>query len=243
MLFQLLPILDIMIDFYKKPINDLRFQEYLSLLKGSSKDDMALPIGGFNPMAKEHILEKLEQFKKINAEQIIKEALDHLNLAGFAKSACRDFKVAINVSDDLKGGWTNRFTSDYDSKFRFSGLFSRNFCVPVFWSSESITPEIIKERTLQYVFRTIYWIQHPKTKSLKEHVDQEIFVANHASNLKNVNDKDYKKIHEFYQENANTDDYHIIFNFFYGDHASSSLEFPTYGVSANFTGFDYCRVG
>jgi hypothetical protein len=122
MRFQLLPILDIMIDFYKKPLNDLRFQEYLSLLKGDSKDDMALPIGGFNPMAKEHILEKLEEFKKINAEQIIKEALDHLNLDGFAKSTSRDFKVAINVSDDLKGGWTNRFTSDYDSKFRFSGL-------------------------------------------------------------------------------------------------------------------------
>ena len=242
MTFLLLPTLDIMIDFYKKPRNGARFQEYLKMLKGETKEDLSFPIGGFNPMAKEHVLDKLEDFKRIQAEQIIKETLNHLNVAKFAKSASRDFKVAINVSDDLKGGWTNRFTSDYDSKFRFSGLFNRNFCVPVFWSSESATPEVIKDRTLDYVFRTIYWIEHPKPNNLKEHVHQEIFAANHASNLKKVNEKDYKKMHEFYQENANSDDYHIIFNFFYGDHASSSLEFPTYGVSANFTGFDYCRV-
>jgi hypothetical protein len=108
---------------------------------------------------------------------------------------------------------------------------------------ESLSPEVVKERTMDYVFRTIYWTEHTKPITLKEHLNQEIFAATYASNLKKVNENESVKMHEFYQKNENSDDYHIIFNFFYGDNASASLEFPAYGISENFTGFDYCRVG
>jgi hypothetical protein len=42
--FELVPILDIMLDFYEKPRDLDRFQAYLSLLQGEIKGDLARPI-------------------------------------------------------------------------------------------------------------------------------------------------------------------------------------------------------
>ena len=55
--FQLKPILSEMKEFYQKPLSNKRFEEYLSMLQGETKGDLVLPIAGFNPMAKEDIIE------------------------------------------------------------------------------------------------------------------------------------------------------------------------------------------
>lgn len=230
-----------MIDLYEKPRTVERFQAYLDTLQGGKKDNLAMPISGFNPMAKEHLLDKLKELKSLAAEQVIEETLNELNDNHFSKNSDRNFKVAINLSDDLKGGWTNRFTSDYDSKFKINGLFSRNFCTPIFWSSESFTKDIIKERALAYIFRTVYWLSKPKPKTLKEHLAQEIFVASQTKNKNKFQKTNFEALEKFYKDNENTDNYHLIFNFFYGDKASASLGFPTYGIIENITGFDYSK--
>ncbi len=239
MKFEPLPTIDIMIDLYEKPRTFERFQEYLKILQGDIKGDLSIPISGFNPMAKEHLIDRLKELKNLGAEQIIEETLNDLNNRSFPKNLNRKFKVALNLSDDLKGGWTNHFTSDYDSKFKISGLFNRNFCIPIFWTSEDFTEYTIRERTLEYIFRTIHWMILPKPKTLKEHLEQEIFVANHTKNTGNFEKTDFNLLEKFYKEHNSSDNYHIIFNFFYGDKASASLEFPTYGIVENFSGFDY----
>ncbi|NOT93899.1 hypothetical protein [Ferruginibacter sp.] len=237
--FELLPTIDIMIDLYEKPRTFERFQEYLKTLQGGTKGGLAMPIAGFNPMAKEHILDSLKELKKLGAEQIIEETLNNLNDNVSLKSLNRKFKVAINLSDDLKGGWTNRFTTDYDSKFKINGLFNRNFCTPIFWTSEKFTKDVIRERTLEYIFRAVYWLTKPKPKTLKEHLEQEIFVASQVKSKGKFQETDFISLNKFYEDNKNTDNYHIIFNFFYGDTASASLKFPTYAVIENVTGFEY----
>ena len=164
-----------------------------------------------------------------------------MNSNDFSKNSNKKFKVAINLSDNLKGGWTNRFTSDYDSKFKINGLFNKGFCTPIFWSSENFTKDTIRERTLEYIFRTIYWLIKPKPNTLKEHLEQEVFVAKQINNKGKFQKIDFKELDEFYIDNQNTDNYHKIFNFFYGNEASKSLGFQTYGIEENFTGFDYSK--
>lgn len=242
MTFNFLPTIDIMIDLYEKPRSFERFQAYLKTLEGGKKGNFSIPISGFNPMAKEHLLDRLTELKSLGAEQIVKEMLNDLNRDSSLKNLNREFQVAINISDDLKGGWTNRYTSDYDSKFKMSGLFNKNFCIPVFWSSEVFTKNMIKERASEYVFRTIYWMSSPKPRILKEHFDQEIFVARHTKGIHDPEKINFDSLEKFYRENQNTDNYHVIFNFFYGDKASASLEFPTYGIAGNFTGFEYAKA-
>lgn len=239
MTFELLPTIDIMIDLYEQPRTFERFQEYLNILQGDTKGDLAIPISGFNPMAKEHLLDKLKELKYLGAEEVIKEALKDLNDQWISKNPKRNFKVALNLSDDLKGGWTNRFTSDYDSKFGFNGLINRDFCTPIFWTSEDFTKDEIRKRTLEYTFRTIYWLTNPKPKTLKEHLEQEIFVATEIKRKDKFQETDFKDLDKFYKDHQNSDNYHIIFNFFYGDNASKSLEFPTYRMVEDITGFDY----
>jgi hypothetical protein len=239
--FELLPIIDIMIDLYEQPRSFERFEAYLKMLQGNTKGDLAMPISGFNPMAKEHLLAKLKELKTIEIEQIIREKLNDWNSNNSSKNSSSKFKVAINLADDLQGGWTNRFTSDYDSKFRFNGLFSRNFCTPFFWTSECFTEDMIRERVLSYILRTIYWQKSPQPMTLLAHLEQEIFVAKQINTQSQFRKSDFKELHHFFQKNQTSEQYHLIFNFFYGDKASASLAFPTYGIIENITGFDYAN--
>jgi hypothetical protein len=79
MKFELLPTIELMIDLYERPRTFERFQEYLKILQGKEKDDLEIPIVGFNPMAKEHVLDKLRELEQLGAENVIKETLDSLN--------------------------------------------------------------------------------------------------------------------------------------------------------------------
>jgi hypothetical protein len=190
-------------------------------LQGDTKGDLAMPISGFNPMAKPHLLEKLTELKAIQAETIIKKTLFDLNPPLKSVPKAPVFKVALNVLDDWKGGWTNRFTSDYDSKFKINALVKRQFCTPLFWSSEPYSVLLVQQRTLESAFRTIYWLKHGKPCTLKDHVEQEQFAAQKS----NVN---FAKNSAFYAKYCESDSYHVIFNFLYGDKASESLGLPTY---------------
>ncbi len=242
MIFELLPIVDKMLEIYQKPRTFDRFQDYLTLLQGETKGDLAVPISGFNPMAKEHVVEKLLELKALNTEQIIENTIFELNkseiLRGYREAV---FKVSLTVSDDLKGGWTNRYTTDYDSKFKLNALINRHFCTPIFRTSEIYDPILIRERTLEYAFRTVYGLSKPKHKTLKEHVEQEVFVAKQITYQSKTESCDITFLNDFYEKHKETDDYSIIFNFFYGDMASKSLGFKTHRIEEDMAGFKYVR--
>ncbi|MCU0444611.1 MAG: hypothetical protein MUE85_06795 [Microscillaceae bacterium] len=241
MRFELLPILDQMLDLYQKPRGFERFKEYLKTLQGDTEADLAIPISGFNPMAKEHILDKLGELKALDIEKIMENALLDLNKKLQNHNEHRFFKLAFNLADDLKGGWTNRYTSDYDSKFKIQALLKRGFCVPIFWASEAFSQSLILERTLEYAYRSIYWLQNPKPQTLQEHLQQEIFVAQNIQYQNSNFEVDFKEMHHFYTKNQQSDNYHLIFNFFYGNNATQSLGFSTFATFDTLNGFAYAR--
>ena len=230
MKFELLPIVDTMVGLYQKPLNPQRFQAYLGLLEGGEKGEMKMPIVGFNPMAKDHVLDKLLAMKALNAEGIMQEAISAVNEKASKLASNRVIKVAFNLADDLAGGWTNRFTTDFDSKFKINALISRNFCTPFFWTSEEITEQLIKTRTAEYAYRTIYWLENPKPTTLGDHVKQELFVAKNT----NPASSGFDTTAAWYENNAYSEDYNLIFNFFYGDAASRILGFRTFGCKGFF---------
>jgi hypothetical protein len=225
MTFELLPILNTMIALYQKPLSSDRFQEYLKILSGFSKDDLVTPIGGFNPMAKGHVLDKLNELKNLNVEAIMQDVLMDFNQKKWLKNE-KTIKVAFNLCDDLKGGWTNRYTTDFDSKFNFNALLKRQFCTPIFWSSEPYNVDLIQKRTLQYALRTVHWMQKPLPTTLREYVEQEQFVAHNCLPFSDI--PQLKTLNDFYIKHSESNSYHLIFNFFYGNEASELLGFPTF---------------
>ncbi|MEZ5043417.1 MAG: hypothetical protein R2828_26205 [Saprospiraceae bacterium] len=75
MKFELLKVLDNILDLYKLPRNKERFDKYLYLLQGANKDEMILPIAAFNPMGKELALTKVEALLALDAEILVEKYL------------------------------------------------------------------------------------------------------------------------------------------------------------------------
>ncbi len=238
MIFELLPIIDTMLELYKKPIGPARFEAYLKLLEGDTKGDMQLPISGFNPMAKEHVTQKLLELKALDAEELMKETLREINYRFNEHPDKRIFKMVMNLADDLKGGWTNRYTTDYDSKFKLNALVTRNFCTPFFWSCENYADALIQLRTKEYALRTLYWLTHSKPITLHDHVEQERFVATFSGNEPEPLPH-FDVLDAYYTAHRNSEEYIVIFNFLYGDETCKSLGFPCYGISGSMPGFRY----
>ena len=238
MSFQLRPILYDIKELYSKPRSPQRFQEYLAMLQGNTKGDLALPIVGFNPMAKEHILEKIGQLEDLQAEELIADVLQRLNT--IEKDQLGAITVVINIADDLMGAWTNGYTTDYDSKFKLSAFVSRRFCVPHFWTSENYSAALIETRVKSYAYRMKYLMVNPLPVTLEDHVKQETYVERQLGLSTALDSDTYQALDHFYLNHRDSDDYSLIFNFFYGDAASSSLGYRTYGITGA-TGYDYSR--
>jgi len=237
MKFQLRPIISEMKELYLKPISRDRFKEYIAKLQ-DNKSDLKLPISGFNPMAKEHVIQKLEELELLDAETIMDSTIKEFN-ESLDENSEVEIMVVLNLADDLKGAWTNFYTTDYDSKFKLNGIVNRRFCTPFFWTSEALTRELIKRRTKEYLNRTVYWLNNSKPKTLEEHIAQEIYVCSNSLDGKSENiASQFDKIDTYYLENKDSEDYDLIFNFLYGDAASENLGFKKYGMNGK-TGLDY----
>lgn len=230
------PILSEIKELYSQPRSKDRFSKYLAKLQGNTQNDMALPISGFNPMAKDHILSKVEELLSIQAEEIISEVVQSKNkdLAQFEKE---NFVLVLNLADDVKGGWTNRYSADFDSKFKLSGIASRRFIVPYFWASETYDRDLIIRRTNEYIYRTIYWISHPRPITLRDHYLQELFVNKHVGAADSSIDLSHlRNTKEYFEVHKDTDHYDKLIHFFYGSPGSQSLGLQDYGLKES-TGF------
>lgn len=239
MKFELLPVVDIMIELYLQPRSPERFQKYLTVLQGDKKGDLALPLSGYNPMAKEHVLNKLYELKELDAEGLMATALQDLNMELRGSKLPSRVKVALTVADDLQGGWTNRYTADYDSKFKLSGLVNRNFCTPILWVSETPNVDLIKTRTLEYCYRTLYWLSNTKPVTLEDHIKQELFVYEHVTAPMAVFDEN--ELTSFYENHKGEADYSTIFTFLYGDEAAASLGHTKLGIKDEFAGYRFAK--
>jgi len=241
MKFRLRPILSEIKELYLKPISNKRFEDYISKLHGDSKGDLALPIGGFNPMAKQHIIAKIDELEKIEAEKLMEEVIEGLN-SNLEISSQQEILVVLNIADDLKGGWTNYYTTDFDSKFKLNAFVKRNFCVPYFWTSEVFTEEIIRKRTKEYVNRIIFRLENPQPVTLEQHLEQEIYVATNTNGIINEAENSlFREIETYFLNNKHSDEYDKIFNFFYGDKGSENLGFKKYGIK-DANGYDFAKI-
>jgi hypothetical protein len=144
MIFKYTPILDEMISLYQKPCTpEDRFVPYMKLLQTPDQKDMAKPLAFFNPMAKDHILEKLMELQKIGFEE---------QMERFCRLYSTDeqkIDFYFNLADDIGGGWTTR-ESTHDMSLKISPYLKRNCGVVVFYASEDITPKLIQERVEFY---------------------------------------------------------------------------------------------
>ena len=240
MKFEIIKLLHKINDLYKLPKGKERFAKYLYLLQGDTKNDLLLPIGGFNPMGNELASYKLGQLIKLKAEDVAQKELLRIN-ASLKNDSNRIIQVGLNLVDDVEGSWSNYYTTDYTSKFEIEPLLKRNFCTPYFWTNETITEEMIIERVREYVYRTIFWITNRKPETLCEFMEQEIYVQiNSKENSHKLEERHFFELQQIYKKHINSTDYNLKFNFFYGDKVSKLLAYSFYGIIEK-DGFQYAK--
>ncbi|MEO0724311.1 MAG: hypothetical protein AAFZ63_07210 [Bacteroidota bacterium] len=242
MLFTHTPLLDRMEEFYLLPRNRQRFETYLEMMLGADRADIVLPIASFNPMGKELVLSKIQELKQVDAEGIVQTTVERVNVK-LEQVAGTGVSVALNLVDDVGGAWSNRYTTDYTSKFDFGGTFKRHFCLPYFWTSETYTEELVRHRCLEYIYRFVHWQEADKPETLGDHLQQEVSVQTQLQQHGLYSENPINPImDQLAKTEAENDNYNFIFNFFYGDAACEVLNYPTHGVAEEEAGFQYAAA-
>lgn len=239
MKFELVPVLEKMEAIYQLPYAQ-RFERYLYLLQEGKKDELKLPISGYNPMGKPAVLEKLQNLRTLDAETLAAAELAAINQTLSDRNE-KTIQVVLNLADDLGGAWTNFYTTDFSMKFQINPLVNRNFCTPYFWTSEQYSETLIRQRARAAAFRTLYCLENGAPLTLAQHLASEVFVQSKTQATSKQFKVDFSKIEAFYSANHLSEDYHLIFNFFYGDEASKLLGFTTYGRPTK-EGFAYAKL-
>lgn len=230
MKFQVLPTIPKMIEYYRQPRSMARFQAYLKLLSDPQYTRLELPVVVYNPMGKEHVLEQLLVLQHLEAEAIAANTL-----AQWARQwgalAGPTFAVSLGLADDLQGGWTNRFTTHYQGTFQLKSMVDRGFCVPIFWSSETLSKPLIGERVLAQAWRTVYQYQQGSPLDLAAHLAQEVWVARQLRSVApELDSTDLAVVEAWVQRHAKVEHAPQLLPFFYGDAAAEALGYPPLGL-------------
>lgn len=237
--FQLLPVIDRMIELYEEPPGFDRFHKYIAIINGNSKSDMEMPVGGYNPMAKSHVLHRLKELKAMQAEDIIAEVCAEVNMV----TNIRDiFKVSLTLADDLMGGWTEHCSTDYSSRFKLNAMVKRHFCCVYLYTSEEISEDTIQRQTKACLYRTLYWMEHPKPQTLEQHIGQESAFAKAVPNEEPLSTEAFDTCKRIYERYKGSSDYPVILSFLYGDKAAKALGYIPLGIPEDNAGYRFAQM-
>ena len=137
MRIEFLPLLQIQRDLYSMPRGMARFREYIKTMTDAETGELALPLVAMNPMGKDHVPALVDQYLALNAEEIARSATDAWRATASAGAdADGGVQFGLVVSDDLKGGWTNRWASEFSHRFESRAFLKRGFLTGILWTSE-----------------------------------------------------------------------------------------------------------
>ena len=227
---EFVPLLGVQRDLYRLPRGMERFRAYLKTMVGDSGDDLELPLVAMNPMGKEHVPALIDQLIELRAEEI---GADAVTLARVhVEREPGKFKVGIVVSDDLRGGWTNRWASEFSHRFGERALYTRGWIVPIVWSSEVPTAAAVREEVLTSVYRAAYVQHHGYATRLSEMLAQEGAAMAMAGCVEpRLDPEDLEYTRAVIEPLRGATGHSTIFPCLFGDEAASALGYPPQGLS------------
>lgn len=236
MMITYLPVLGILRELYAQPRTMARFREYIATLTGDG-EDIVLPIGVANPMAKEHALAKLDELLALDAEEIgaatARDAEQRM-----ARVETVEIKASIVLADDVGGGWTNRYTTEAMVRFPSRGALKRPFATALAWTSESPTADGLRREVLAAIYRVAFQQGFGLPSSLRQRLQQEGFAASFAGErIPEGLDRAQGVIAAL----GDDPPYPQVFAALYGDEAAQELGYQPLGLPPR-AGFGVARV-
>lgn len=128
-----LPLIRTQRDLYRLPRGMERFREYLGTLIDKDADDIKVPLMNLNPMGKDHVPAFLDALIAIDADGAAAAAVDLARRALHAEPG--SFRVCLVATDDLLGGWTDRFSVELAHIRDQRALHKRGWITVPLWAS------------------------------------------------------------------------------------------------------------
>ena len=145
------------------PRNMERFQAYVDSMVRD--EQIELPLFTFNPMSREHVGDVLDQLLAFDAESVAQDAVA-------AIAVDEPLNLVIVIGDDVRGGWTNRFITDYELRFTKKALTKRWICVTI-WAGEGADERRLRREVLATVHRSLALRRNGVPTTLRDVLRQE----------------------------------------------------------------------
>jgi hypothetical protein len=221
---ELVPLLDELRRLYSRPRGIERFECYLEKLR-SSTGEMELPIANVNPMAKSHVLERVEQLLALEAETI---AFDAARAAAERLDGEDSLRLVVIVVDDALGGWTNRWFAQFAHRYERRHEVQRGWITVPCWSSEDPSAGAIERETVAALYRTVDERRNGPVRALRDILAREIRAQRFAGNASEFESPSYAQTVEPYLDSH---DAPVVMTALYGDAVAASLGYAPLGVA------------
>jgi hypothetical protein len=231
MQLEYVPLLQIQRDLYRLPRGYERFRAYLKTMIDPETRDLSLPpLVAMNPMGKDHVPALLDQLLAFDADGVAARAIAEAapKLAHIAGA----FKIGLAIADDLKGGWTNRYASEFSARFEIKPILKRGWLTGILWTSETPSIKTTRETALTAVYRAAYVQQHGVARTLGEMLAQEGYamaMAGCSQPALEADDLAYTR--EIIAPHLDAKDRPTVMTCLFGDVAAHSLGYPPQGLS------------
>ncbi|MCU0535606.1 MAG: hypothetical protein MUD14_17075 [Hydrococcus sp. Prado102] len=231
MKLKFIPLLQLQRDLYNIPRGQDRFRVYLeTILRADASDVKLLPLVAMNPMGKEHIPAILDTLLAMDADAVADRAIAQM-LDRFEEDS-GTFKLGLVVADDLMGGWTNRYTSEFSTRFETEQSLKRGWLSGILWTSEVPSIQKVHEVTLTAAYRAAYIQRYGFARTLQEMLNQEGYaMAMAGCRQSNLDADDLAYTREIVAPYLSTQDYPTIVTCLFGDRAARSLGYIPQGLS------------
>jgi hypothetical protein len=237
------PLLQIQRDLHGLPRNYERFKQYLRTIFQEDELGMRLPLLAMNPMGREHATALLDGLLAVDADGVAAQAA--AEAAAHLTDVPGDFKLALVIVDDAKGGWTNRFGHEFDFRFgshrdhltraSHAGMprwLNHFWIFGVLWTSEPASADAAREAMLCALYRAAYVHRHGHARTLRERLAQEGRVMAQAGcRGPRIDDDEAEYTREVLRPLLDADDMRTSVECLFGDEAARTLGFTPRGLS------------
>jgi hypothetical protein len=241
MVLSFVPLLRVQRELYALPRGMERFREYIKTMTDAETGDLALPLVAMNPMGKDHVPALLDDYLALGAEAIAEAAVRSVDASADARSATVEagrakadltYRVGLVVSDDLKGGWTNRWASEYSHRIESQAILKRGWVVGILWTSEAASAERVRDAVLTSIHRAAYLQTHAAPRTLGDMLDQEGYaMARAGCTTPQLDDDDLAYTRSVVMPHLGATDRATVMACLFGDPAARALGYPPQGLS------------
>lgn len=230
MTLEYMPLLQVQRDLYAMPRDRARFDAYIARMTDPDTGDLTLPLTAMNPMGKEHVPALLDHYL----------AADTDGQAARAVKACEPglaavpgaFRVCLVIADDLRGGWTNRYTTEFSHRFESRALQKRGWVVGLLWTSEPAEAETAVLEVLVSVHRAVWIAEHGSPRLLREMLAQEGWAMARAGCTEpTLEADDLTYTRAAIAPHLDASDRATLVACIFGDAAARALGYPPQGLS------------